>query len=63
MAEASSVSVIIPVYNAESYLPDCLQSILEQTYRPLEAVFHDDRSSDGSAALLSDWKPRLEEQQ
>ena len=60
MAAASRVSIIVPVYNAESYLPECLQSILEQTYRPLEAVFHDDRSNDGSVALLLEWKPRLE---
>lgn len=45
------ISVIVPVHNAESYLSDCLESLLRQTHRELEVLVIDDGSSDGSAAL------------
>lgn len=43
------VSVIVPVYNALSYLPRCVDSILAQTYTHLEVLLVDDGSTDGSA--------------
>ena len=46
------VSLIIPVYNAEITLPAMLESLSAQTFRDFEAVFADDASTDGSAALL-----------
>lgn len=45
------ISVIVPVFNIEHYLPDCLESILAQTYRNLEVILVDDGSTDGSAAV------------
>ena len=47
----NKVSVIVPVYNVEPYLPQCLQSILTQTYPALEVLLIDDGSTDGSPAL------------
>jgi glycosyltransferase involved in cell wall biosynthesis len=38
------VSVIIPVFNASSYLDECLRSIVEQTYRPIEISIYNDES-------------------
>ena len=46
------VSIIIPVYNAEKYLSECLKSLCAQTVRDLEILCVDDRSQDGSLALL-----------
>ena len=45
------ISVIVPVYNGEKYLPICMKSLLEQTYRDLEILLVDDGSKDGSGAL------------
>ena len=49
------VSVIIPVYNAEAYLPSCLDSVLSQTLKEIEIICVDDGSTDGSAKVLSEY--------
>jgi len=45
------VSVLMPVYDRESYLPEAIESLLAQSYRPLEIVVVDDGSTDASAAI------------
>ncbi len=45
------VSVIVPVYNIKDYLPHCLNSIANQSYRNLEIILIDDGSDDGSEQL------------
>jgi CDP-glycerol glycerophosphotransferase len=45
------VSVVVPVYNVEAYLDDCLRSITAQTARDLEIVMVDDGSTDGSMEI------------
>lgn len=49
------VSVIIPVYNVEAYLRQCLDSVLNQTLRDIEVICVDDGSTDGSAAILGEY--------
>jgi glycosyltransferase involved in cell wall biosynthesis len=45
------VSVIIPCFNAERWLADCVTSVLEQDYAPLEVIIVDDGSTDSSAVV------------
>lgn len=52
------VSVIVPVYNVEQYLPRCLQSIVSQTYSHLEIIVVDDGSTDGSGLMCDQWAQR-----
>lgn len=50
-----TLSVIIPNYNNEKYLPFCIESVQKQTYPIEEIVIYDDCSTDGSRALLEDY--------
>ncbi len=49
------VSVIVPVYNTEKWLPHCLESISGQTWRDLEIILVDDGSTDGSGRICDDF--------
>lgn len=45
------ISVIVPIYNAENYLHECVDSILAQTIHDIEVILVDDGSTDGSPAI------------
>ena len=49
------VSVIVPIYNAASYLQETLDSILASTYRPIEVVMVDDGSKDNSLSIAESY--------
>ncbi len=49
------ISVIIPVYNVESYLPRCMASVLSQTHEDLEIILVDDGSKDSSGKLCDEY--------
>jgi glycosyltransferase involved in cell wall biosynthesis len=49
------VSVVMPVYNAESFVREALDSVLTQEYEPLEVIAVDDCSTDGSAAIVQSY--------
>lgn len=60
MSRQPLVSVIVPVFNTEKYLPRCLDSLLRQTYRHIEILAVDDASADASAAVLVAYAARDE---
>lgn len=45
------ISIIVPVYNVESYLPDCINSIQKSTYKNFQLILVDDGSTDSSGAI------------
>lgn len=49
------ISVIIPIYNSEKYLRECLSSVAGQTYRNLEIILIDDGSTDGSLEICKEF--------
>lgn len=54
------LSVVVPVYNAEKYLEECLSSILKQTFTDFELILIDDGSSDRSGAICDEYARRDE---
>ena len=54
-----SVSLVVPVYNALPYLKDFVKSVQDQTWRPLECIFADDGSTDGSLEYLKEKESDL----
>ena len=58
----SKVSIIMPVYNAERYLREAIESVLRQTYTNFELLLINDRSSDNSVAICKEYEendPRI----
>jgi glycosyltransferase involved in cell wall biosynthesis len=52
------ISVLLPVYNAQRYLPDAVESVLDQTFADFELIAFDDGSTDGSLQLLRNYAAR-----
>lgn len=52
------ISVIVPAYNIEEYLPRCLDSILNQTYRNLEIIVVSDGSTDGTNNIINKYSKK-----
>lgn len=49
------ISIVLPIYNVEDYLPQCLESVLNQTYKDLEIILVDDGSKDNSGILCDKY--------
>ena len=50
------ISVIIPVYNVEKYLRECVESIINQTYKNIEIIIVDDGSKDSSSKICDEFE-------
>lgn len=51
----SKISVIVPVYNSEAYLPECIESILSQTFSDIDIVLVNDGSTDNSGSICDKY--------
>lgn len=54
------ITVIIPIYNVSKYLKNCLESVINQTYKNLEIICINDGSTDNSLQILKEYKERDE---
>ena len=54
------VSVIVPVYNAEKYLKECVDSIVNQTYNNFEVILVNDGSIDNSKNICEEYEKKYE---
>lgn len=52
-------SIVVPVYNVEAYLDDCLRSLQTQDYSDYEVICVNDGSTDGSRKILTAWEKRM----
>lgn len=59
MFRNSLISVIVPVYNVEKYLPQCLNSIINQTYENLEIILINDGSTDNSGNICDEYAKEI----
>lgn len=55
------VSVVIPCYNHEKFVQDCIQSVIDQTYQNIELIIIDDGSKDGSVEKIQEMIPACQE--
>ncbi len=58
MSHIPAISIIVPIYNVEAYLPCCLDRVLAQSFEDFELICIDDGSEDNSGAILDDYAQR-----
>lgn len=52
------ISIVVPVYNVEKYLDECIDSLIKQTYTSIEIILVDDGSKDKSSIICDKWKEK-----
>ena len=52
------ISIIIPVYNVEKFIRQCLDSILSQSYKNYEVILIDDKSKDSSLDIIREYEKK-----
>lgn len=58
MGEVIKVSIVVPVYNVEKYLKECIESLINQTLKDIEIICVNDGSTDNSLAILNEFANR-----
>ena len=54
--ESYKISIIVPVYNVEQYLRQCMDSLVNQTLEEIEIIAVNDGSPDGSLSILEEYQ-------
>ena len=54
-----AISIVTPMYNAENFIADCLDSVLAQTFQDYEMIIVDDCSTDNSCAIVESYMPKF----
>ena len=60
MTNAPAISVVIPMFNAEKYIAECLDSVLAQTFQDYEVILVDDASTDGSRQIAESYTKKFD---
>lgn len=55
MIKSPLISIVVPIYNAEKYIEDCIRSIAQQTYTNIEVILVNDGSHDKSPEICKEW--------
>ena len=55
MDKIPMISIIVPIYNVEQWLPRCIDSLLSQTYNNIEIILSEDGSPDRCAAICDEY--------
>lgn len=61
MESKTLISVIVPSFNHEEFISDCLESMIQQTYKNIEIVVGDDCSTDNSWEIIKSYRKKLED--
>jgi len=54
------ISILIPVYNAEKFIAQCLDSVVNQSFKDIEVIIADDGSTDSSGSILDDYSSKYD---
>lgn len=57
--ENPKFSVLIPVYNVEEFIAECIESVLNQTYQNFEVILINDGSTDSSGMICEEYAKRI----
>ena len=55
----AKVSIIVPIYNVEKYLPKCLDSLINQTFKDIEVWAISDGSPDNSVSIIKEYAENI----
>ena len=58
--EKFQISIIVPIYNVEKYVRQCIESIINQTYKNIQIILVDDGSTDTSGLICDEYALMIE---
>ncbi len=58
MKNIELVSIVVPMFNAQKYIKECIESIINQAYKDIQVIMVDDGSTDNSLKICKELKKR-----